>query len=234
MRVDSAPWRLGGTGRPRNWRSAVVGLSERVELRHLPTAPVDHAGDDAIPVSRAGTLAVAEVTVRATGQKLLLASMYGAWEAPRFAGPRPWIYADASVHRVISDLSLISSQNGHRILAGGDLNVLRGYGEHGSAYWAARYATVFDRMEALGLPCVGPDLPDGIDLGACASAERPATSRTVPTFRTRASDPTSATRQLDFIFASRRLASSLTVRACSALDAWGPSDHCRIEIDVSV
>ena len=29
------------------------------------------------------------------------------------------------------------------MLAAGDLNILYGYGENGSAYWAARYATVF-------------------------------------------------------------------------------------------
>ena len=34
------------------------------------------------------------------------------------------------------------------MLAAGDLNILYGYGENGSAYWAARYATVFDRMRA--------------------------------------------------------------------------------------
>jgi len=39
-----------------------------------------------------------------------------------------------------------------------------------------------------------------------------------------------ATRQLDFVFASRDLIPRLTVRALSSADEWGPSDHCRIEI----
>jgi hypothetical protein len=37
-----------------------------------------------------------------------------------------------------------------------DLNILHRYGEHGDSYWAARYATVFDRAQAMGLQFVGP------------------------------------------------------------------------------
>ena len=42
-----------------------------------------------------------------------------------------------------------------------------------------------------------------------------------------------ATRQLDFVFASRGLADSVHVRALNEPDEWGPSDHCRVEIEVS-
>jgi endonuclease/exonuclease/phosphatase family metal-dependent hydrolase len=43
--------------------------------------------------------------------------------------------------------------------------------------------------------------------------------------------PTSgvASRQLDYVFASRELAARLHVRAMNAHE-WGPSDHCRVEI----
>lgn len=34
----------------------------------------------------------------------------------------------------------------------GALNILRGFGEYGDECWAARYKTVFDRMEAMVLP----------------------------------------------------------------------------------
>ena len=72
-------------------------------------------------------------------------------------GSSSWIYADAAVYRLISDISVfVGHQSGHRILAAGDLNILHGYGESGSVYWASRYATVFDRMRALGLSFVGP------------------------------------------------------------------------------
>lgn len=43
----------------------------------------------------------------------------------------------------------------HRLIVAGDWNILRGYGEYGSKYWKARYDTVFDRAEALGLRFVG-------------------------------------------------------------------------------
>lgn len=235
VHVDSQEWRLGGAGvGPRLWRSAVVGLSDRVDVQHLRSMPVDDADWNAIPVSRSGTLAAAHVTVRATGAKYLVASLYGAWESPRFSlQAKPWIFADASVHRLISDSSaVVATQDQHRIIAAGDLNLLRGYGENGSVYWRDRYATVFARMETLGIPFVGPELPEGSIPRAPVPRERPVDNRTVPTFRARNSDPTSATRQLDFVFASRGLLPSLRVTALESPDEWGPSDHCRVDIEV--
>ena len=44
--------------------------------------------------------------------------------------------------------------------------------------------------------------------------------------------PATATRQLDFAFASERLAKDVRVSAMNDPDHWGPSDHCRIEIEV--
>ena len=71
-----------------------------------------------------------------------------------------WDITDASVHRVLSDLSLlVGKQRGHRIIAAGDLTVLYGYGEND--YWKRRYDTVFDRMEAIGPLLVGPQYPGG-------------------------------------------------------------------------
>jgi hypothetical protein len=222
--AGDAPWALGGAGIARRWRSAVVGLSDRVEVRHLPVSGIDAADSHTVAVSRAGTLAVAEITVRATGERFHVASMYGAWESPMGDEERREIYADASVHRLISDLStLVYRERAHRVIAAGDLNVLRGYGERGSPYWRDRYATVFHRMDAIGLPCVGPELAAGAAPRNPPPDERPSDSRTVPTFRVRIADPSSASRQLDFVFASRVL---------DAADQWGPSDHCRIEIDL--
>ncbi len=60
----------------------------------------------------------------ATGEVNNLASMYGALETPLRSAGGSWIYADASVHRIISDLSaLIGRQRGHEVTAAGDLNV---------------------------------------------------------------------------------------------------------------
>jgi endonuclease/exonuclease/phosphatase family metal-dependent hydrolase len=125
----------------------------------------------------------------------------------------------------------VGRQKGHRILAAGDLNILYGYGEEGSAYWSARYATVFERMKAMGLPFVGPQAPNG----RCADpwpAELPVESANVPTYHTVRMKPAQACRQLDFVFASSELVPRLTVRALNDPDDWGPSDHCRVQIEL--
>ena len=90
---------------------------------------------------------------------------------------------------------------GHKVVVAGDLNVLRGYGEWGSPYWKGRYDTIFGRMEALGLPLVGPHAPDGGRPPYPWPSELPRGSTTVPTFRTSVGRPETASRQLDFVFA---------------------------------
>jgi hypothetical protein len=189
------------------------------------------AGQDDLGVSLPGTLAACEL-IQESGERITVASIYGAWTSPVPWKKGGWIYADASVHRLISDLSaLVASQRGHRIIVAGDLNILHGHGDHGSDYWRARYQTVFDRMAAIGLPFVGPQHPNG-ELCASWPAELPRDSRNVPTFRTAKADPSSATRQLDFVFASLDLAGRIRVRARNAAAEWGPSDHCRLDIEV--
>jgi hypothetical protein len=122
--------------------------------------------------------------------------MYAAWETARTGRT---IYADASAHRVLSDLSaLISTRRNHRIVAAGDLNILRGYGEYGNSYWKARYATVFDRAEAMGMRCVGPHAPNGRQ-GEPWPDELPPDTVNVPTYHTNRQTPATATRQLDFL-----------------------------------
>lgn len=223
IRVDDAPWASAGC----KWRAAVVGLSERVEVRWRSLRAFDQAGDG-LEVSRCGMLAIADVEDRTRGETITLVSMYGKWE--RSTIPNSWIYADASVHRVISDLSvLIDHPHKHRVLAAGDLNILNGYGERGDAYWKRRYGTVFDRFEAIGLPFVGPQAPNGHQ-AVPKPKELPEGSLNVPTYRTRRKNPATATRQLDFVFASRGLHDRVAVSALNAPEEWGPSDHCRVEI----
>ena len=116
--------------------------------------------------------------------------------------------------------------------AAGDFNILYGYGENGNAYWGRRYATIFNRMEALGLSFVGPQMPDG----RCADPwpdELPRSSKNVPTFYHTKQTPASATRQLDFVFAFNGLAEHVKVVALNTPEQWGPSDHCHIEITIS-
>ena len=118
-------------GADRRFCAAIARLSDRVNLRPIPTKPLADAGLDDLGVSLPGTLAAGEVT-DASGEQITVVSIYGAWASPIASRQGSWIYADASVHRLISDLSaLVASQHGHRILVAGDLNVLYGHGERG-------------------------------------------------------------------------------------------------------
>ena len=234
IQVDPAPWNTGGHSRNRSWRAAVARFSDRVQVHSRPLAPIaDASPGEQLAVSRQGTLAIADMTRPSTGEVVTLASMYGAWERPLKSAGASWIYADASVHRLISDLSaLIGRERGHKIIAAGDLNVLYGYGEGGSQYWKARYDTVFSRMEAIGLPLVGPYAPEGGQPPDPWPSELPRNSTTVPTYRTVVARPETASRQLDFVFASDSLKHRLRVHALNAPEEWGPSDHCRILIEL--
>ncbi len=221
----------------------VVRLSDRVEVEWFkqvgPTGWPEPAHDE-IAVSGIGTMAAARVTpVDGSTEPFIVVSMYGRW-----IGSHPsvkkgsgfnWGYADGSVHRIISDLSaFIGNRNPetHRILAAGDLNIAYGHG-YGDAYWEARHKTVFDRMEAIGLEFMGPQLPDGRQAEVLAGGE-PASSRNVVTYYLPGMNPaTASNNQLDYVFASRGFHENIKVRAMNSVEEWGPSDHCRIEIEVS-
>jgi endonuclease/exonuclease/phosphatase family metal-dependent hydrolase len=234
--VDAEPWRTESFGDARPWRTAVVRLTDRVRVawfQPLPLKKADPENPEVMAVSRLGTLAAARVTAE-DGTELVVASMYGLWENPHCSTRSNWIYADASVHRVISDLAaFIGRQSGHRVLAAGDLNILHGYGDLGSPYWRNRYETVFARMAAMGVPFVGPQAPNGRRADPWP-AELPSGSMNVPTyFAAPGMTPAQAQRQLDFVFASRDLAGRVNVRALNEPENWGPSGHCRIRIEVS-
>ena len=216
----------------------VVRLSDRVEVEWFKQVGPTwrHPNPDEIAVSGIGTLTVARVTPRDGAiEPFIVISMYGQWLSPHPSTASRWIYADASVHRIISDLSTFIGQANppkHRILAAGDLNLLYGYGEGGNTYWASRYQTVFDRIEALGLTFIGPQAPNGRQAHPWPD-ELPGNSRNVPTYNPTSRKPEAATRQLDYVFASQCFSDSVSVRALNSPEEWGPSDHCRLEILVS-
>ncbi len=79
--------------------------------------------------------------------------------------------------------------------------------------WWDSETTVFGDMMRIGLPLIGPHT---------------ATFYSPP----HQQEPSDATLQLDYVFASRPIAHRLTVRALNAPKDWGPSDHCRIVIDL--
>ena len=182
-------------------------------------------------VSWPGTLTAATVKPPG-GEPFIVASMYAWWENPHSTVGN-WIFSDATAHRVVSHLSaFIGGERDHRILAAGDLNILHGYGGPAGAYWAARYETVFKRMDTLRLPLVGPQAPHGRQADPWPD-ELPEGSKNVPTFHSNRQTPATATRQLDYVFASRELAESVRVRALNEPEQWGPSDHCSLEIEVA-
>jgi len=227
------PWHTPGVDARRPWRTAIAKLTDRVQVDWVEAKSAVEASSGELAVSRPGTLAAAYVT-SPDGERFLLVSMYALWMSPHSSTESRWIVSDASAHRLVSDLSaFIGNQRGHRIIAAGDLNALYGYGERGSPYWAARYRTIFTRMDALGLPFVGPQAPHGRQQTDPWPTELPPDSRNVPTFRSSFKDPATATRQLDFVFASESLTPYLGVRAVNDPCQWGPSDHCRVEIEVS-
>jgi hypothetical protein len=224
--ADLTTWSTSGWGK-RGWRTAVIRLSNRVELDPRREVAVDAmtAEDDWV-VSRHGTVTAADVKVG--GQTVFTAaSVYALWESTVGRS----IFADGSAHRILSDLSVLMPSRNHRLLIAGDWNILLGYGEHGDAYFKARYETVFARAEALGLTFVGPQHPNGRQAEPWPD-ELPTDSRCVPTYHHSRQNPTTATRQLDFVFVSQSLADVVNVRALNAADEWGASDHCRVLIDV--
>jgi hypothetical protein len=222
---DLTSWSTAGWP-PRAWRTAVARLSQRVELDPVPTLAIEAVtGEADWAVSRLGTITAAAVKIG--GRTVFTAvSVYAAWE-----GSVRGSYADASAHRVLSDLSALMFSPEHRLIVAGDWNILLGYGEHGDSYYKDRYATVFARAEALGLRFVGPQHPNGRQAEPWPD-ELPTDSRCVPTYHHSRQTPATATRQLDFVFASRSLADAVSVRALNALDEWGQSDHCRVLIDL--
>lgn len=228
IETDPAPWYTGARGR---WRTAIAKLTDRVRVEWLEPGLIANTPFGEFAVSTPGTLTAARIWPP-SGEPFVAVSMCAEWESPDATAGGRWIYADASVHRIVSDLcALIGRQRGHRILAAGDLNILRGYGEGGSMYWAARYHTVFERFRAIGLPCIGPETPNGRQADPWPN-ELPKDSTTVPTFHSNRQSPATASRQLDFVFASEGFADRLTVRALNAQEKWGPSDHCRVGIEL--
>ncbi len=225
-------------GQTQKWRAASVGLSERIIFKPVQTQLIADKDPYALMVSRPGTMSAANIEVKDTGEKFTIVSLYAYWESPvkndEYASSG-WIYADASAHRLISDLSaLIRNQDKHRLIVAGDLNILYGYGEYDNAYWENRYNTVFERMAALNLRFVGPQAPGGGRQAESWPAELPEGSLNVPTFHHNQQSPATASRQLDFVFASQSIAKHVEVKALNDPNEWGPSDHCRVSIEMNL
>ena len=230
--LDTDQWIIDGYIRP-SGRAAVVKLSDRVSVKWHKWHSFATREAGRFRVSRPGTIAAAQISpsTKNAFDPFVVVSMYAVWENYHGSTKGNKCFADASAHRLISDLSVfLYPSTRHRVIAAGDLNILHGYGESGSDYWAARYSSVFSRMDALGLSFVGPQYPNGRRAYSRSDEdELPNESQNVPTY----CDGGCAKRQLDFVFASKSMADSVRVCALNEPDQWGPSDHCRIEINVA-
>ena len=159
--LEEHGWTTDGVGYVRWWRAAVVplkrGLIERNQFYPIRERRLSEANVGEFGVSRLGTISAADVITNA-GETVTLVSIYGLQEKPRVPVAGCTVYSDAHVHRLISDLSWFVTRKGnHKVIVAADLNLLTGQGNVGKEYWSARSRTIFDRMEALGLPFAGPD-----------------------------------------------------------------------------
>jgi hypothetical protein len=156
VEAGPTPWQTSWNSRP--WRTAVVRLSDQAKVEWLESEPIEVAANGRFVHSLPGTLAAARITPT-EGEPILAISMYAPWE--KTYRNKRWMYADASAHRLISDIQVfLGGDNPSRILAAGDLNILYGY-EEGGRSPSPRYQSVFDRMEAIGLAYLGPQFPNG-------------------------------------------------------------------------
>ena len=212
----------------------VVKVSDRAKVEWYEQVETHRfrLGAHQMPVSGIGLCDAAIVTPLDGGEPITVVSMYAAWDTPHPTLRNGSIYPDASAHRIISDLSIFmptyeANEPEHRIVAAGDLNMCFGDCD----YFTSRAQTVFDRMSALGLEYVGPRYPNGskADPAPEVLAEG---SLDVPTYYSNRMTPETAQLQLDHVFASRGLADYVTTRAMNSVEEWGPSDHCRIVIDL--
>ncbi len=233
--VQTAPpadgyWKTDTSGQFRA-RTAIARLSDRVALQEIRTAPLASAGPGEFAVSRVGTVTAAELSVASTEEQITLISVYGLWENP--VPYQRLIYADASMHRILSDISALTSGQDRPVVLAGDFNLVRELNSPMDAEtWNRRQSNVFDRLDALGFTFVGPQTPNGVP-PSTPTPGMPTNSRAVVTHRHKRGDPETGHYQLDYVYVTHQLVDRTRTRALNDGEEWGPSDHCQIAIDIA-
>ena len=131
-----------------------------------------------------------------------------------------------------------TNPSAHRMLVAGDLNTIYGATDNNRLEKPPRARTIFDRMEALGFEFVGPQWPDADRQADPRPQGLPKDTKNVPTYlsarqRRRMRDQGIVRgNQLDYVFASRGLHDRIRVHAMNDVGGFGPSDHCRIQVEV--
>ena len=218
-------------------RCRVIPLSDRVQVEHFRQVPAGiGVSEDEVGVSGLGTIAVAKVIPNDSPENAFIAvSMYAQWIRVHPCTGKRYIVSADSAHRILSDLSTFIADTKyptqHRILAAGDLNMFYGAIRRKLSD-PERERTVWERFDALGLEFLGPQFPHGRK-AISTQPDVPTDTRNVPTYRTARQSPQEANRQLDYAFASRGFHKRVKVCALNEVDKWGPSDHCRLLIEVA-
>lgn len=211
--TEPASWHIGPR---RRWGSAVISYGPaltEVSTARSPYSPLD------VPLrgTHPGCVRVAQADLP-DQSKLTLISVYGLIDAG---------YAVTTMHRILADLTPVfddTRYNAHVVL-GGDLNLSTQFGEP----HRARHRLVFECIKAFGLvDCLDMKLGATRPLADCPCGA--AACRHIRTQR-HVKAP-HVPWQNDYLFASERLATTLT--ACYAHNddaAWALSDHCPVVAD---
>ena len=204
--------------------SVVAQLSDRVKARFIAPRQIGGPYSHDFYTSEWGTLGAAVVTEIDAGETIIVVSMAaGGDNFTRESGSPGRREATGSVHRLISDLARLVGRRS-RVIAAGDWSIFRGWSDHPTEIWnereALHFQTAFDRMRALGLRHLMP-------------VGRRGYRDDVVTFKPIGKSPAEAWGQLDYVFATENIADRVSARALNSPDDWGPSDHCRIVIDLA-
>jgi exonuclease III len=195
----------GEIGGHRDWGSAVVALTDRVEVEPIRSVRVRYSRRRfLLDKTHPGSVAVARLSIGDI-QPITLVSVYGVWDGSPVG----------SMLRVIADLlPLFESSDGARVILGGDFNVSR---STSSARGLEQAEAVFAAVRSLGLmEAKGLVTEPPVGAEDCLCTGGPACGH-IPTWKR---------SELDHLFVSPSLASQVTsLTIDSTAVSTGLSDH---------
>jgi len=206
----------------RGWGSAVVSFGPRIRAIERAMSPFSR---EPVPLLRTypGSVAIAQVV---GDDPLVVVSAYGVIDRG---------YADATVHRILSDLTpLLDEQRAARVIIAGDLNITTQWSAKHKGVLRGRHveclrrdANLIDRFSALGLHNVverqGPNPLEGCECTLGAECRHVQTQR---------HEASVFPWQNDYVFVTEDLlAQKPTVEVFDHDSAWRLSSHCPIVVN---